>query len=54
MTKFKFSNVVDIVKDLYTILDFVERWNKQDKEVKVAKAANRLEKVLDDIINLDI
>jgi len=29
------------------ILDFVERWNKQDKEKEVAEAAEKLKEFLD-------
>ena len=32
--------------DLLLILDFVERWNKQDKESNVSQAAQRLEEYL--------
>jgi len=31
---------------LAIVLDFVERWNKQDKEADVAQAANLLEDLL--------
>lgn len=29
-------------KDLNTVLDFIERWNKQDEDKNVAEAATRL------------
>ncbi len=34
--------------DLALILDFVERWNKQDKESNVSEAASRLSHLLND------
>ena|SRR3990167_6658100 len=34
-------------KELKTLLDFVERWNKNDKEIEVARIAERLERFLD-------
>lgn len=33
----------EIADDISTVLEFVERWNKQDKERKVAAAAGRLD-----------
>lgn len=33
-------------KDILIILDFVERYNKQDKELEVANAVQRLEQLL--------
>ncbi len=33
----------EIIDSLKIVLDFIERWNKQDKEVKVAEAAQVLE-----------
>jgi len=38
-----------IKPDLRLILDFVERWNKQDKESNVSEAAERLQQWADDI-----
>lgn len=34
------------IRALKTVLDFVERWNKQDKELEVAQAARELENLL--------
>jgi len=33
--------------DLALVLDFVERWNKQDEESNVAEASIRLSELLD-------
>ncbi len=37
-----------IVTDMEMLLDFVERWNKMDKEVSVAGAAARISDYLSD------
>ncbi len=34
------------LQSLFIVLDFVERWNKQDKEPIVAQAASELKKLL--------
>ena len=36
-------------KALETVLDFVERWNKQDADVEVANSAKKLEILLEDL-----
>lgn len=33
-------------KQLKIVLEFVERWNKQDKEVEVAEASRKLETLI--------
>ncbi len=38
----------EIKTDLRLILDFVERWNKQDKESNVSQAAQRLQEWADE------
>ena len=36
----------EFVKALAIVLDFVERWNKQDKEKEVAEAAQTIQDIL--------
>ena len=36
----------EIMTDISLLLDFVERWNKQDKESNVSQAAARVEAYL--------
>ena len=36
----------EIVRDIEKVLDFVERWNKMDKEADVAQAAANIETYL--------
>lgn len=36
----------DIIADMELLLDFVERWNKQDKESNVSQAAQKVSKYL--------
>ena len=36
---------IEIKDDLKVVLDFIERWNKNDAEVEVANSASRLEKL---------
>ena len=47
LTKTGESRLKAIKDNLKIVLDFVERWNKQDKEVDVAEAARFLEGILD-------
>ena len=37
----------DTLQDLAIVLDFVERWNKQDKDRAVAFAHHRLETIFE-------
>ena len=37
---------LELREALKTVLDFVERWNKEDREVDVAAAAEKLSKLL--------
>lgn len=37
--------------DLRLVMDFVERWNKQDKESNVSEAAGRIEAILTQCAN---
>lgn len=37
--------------DLRLVMDFVERWNKQDKESNVSEAAARIEAILTQCAN---
>ncbi len=38
-----------IINNLKIVLDFVERWNKQDKEAKVAQAAREIEDYIEQL-----
>ena len=44
----KWSDEIDkrFAKPLTVVLDFVERWNKQDKDKEVAEAAQTLQDIL--------
>lgn len=44
----------ETLADLKMVLDFVERWNKQDKESNVSQAAANLETYIDSYESADI
>ena len=42
-------NLEDIKQDLEIVLEFVERYNKQDEEIQVAESAQKLDTLLKEL-----